>query len=411
MLLLKCRCCNSNQLEQFLDLGLTPISNDYTKSPEIQTALHPLKVVVCNDCSFLQLSEEIDPSTHFNSRYPYFSGYSRTWVEHCQITTASLAARFEIGFGKQVIEIASNDGTFVKNFKKFDASILGIEPSQNVAAHAELQGVPTIVEFFTEDLARRLVETGTSPDLIIGCNVLAHVPNIRDFLKGIAVLLKGAAVAVFEFPHATQMIEHGEFDTIYHEHYSYLNLIPLKKLCSELGLEIFDVETHDLHGGSLRIFLSVKGSPIQISSRVENILDYERNWLPTSIYVREKFQIKVKKVLSDFKAILDKYQTQNFKIVIFGAAAKGSTLLNVAKIDSKIVAYAVDSSVEKQNKYIPGTGILILSPEELRISKPDVIIILAWNFAEEIMKQANEIFNPTHSFLIPFPNLKEIPCF
>ena len=408
MLLFQCRCCNSTNLEIFLDLGQSPISNDYQATATDRAKQYPLKVLVCMDCEFLQLSEELDPSTHFNSNYPYFSGYSKTWVSHCQNTAASLAHRFEISLGKKVIEIASNDGTYIKNFLGFGADILGIEPSLNVATVAEAHGIRTKVEFFTNSLAQELKKNGMSPDLIIGCNVLAHVPNIRDFLSGISVLLQGHAVAVFEFPHATQMIEHGEFDTIYHEHYSYLNITPLKLLCNQLGLKIFDVETHELHGGSLRIFLSPINSDRDITPNVKRILDYEQAWLPTSTLIRHSFQQKTNKLLFEFKNKLREDQNNDYKVVIFGAAAKGSTLLNVAKIDSQLITAAVDTSITKQNKYIPGTGIGILSPQELYNLKPDVIVIMAWNFAEEIISQASDIFIPSYCFLIPIPNVLEI---
>jgi SAM-dependent methyltransferase len=360
------------------------------------------------NCEFLQLSEQLDPSTHFNSNYPYFSGYSKTWIAHCQNAASTLAVRFDIGLGKKVLEIASNDGTYIKNFLNFGAEVQGIEPSSNVASFAESQGVPTLVEFFTKSLAQKLKESGAFPDLILGSNVLAHVPDIRDFLSGISTLLKDDAVAVFEFPHATKMIEHVEFDTIYHEHYSYLNLTPLKELCSQLGLKIFDVETHELHGGSLRIFLSPINSDREVMPSLNRILDYERDWSPTSFLIRKNFQEKTNRILVEFKNKIVKYHESGLRVVIFGAAAKGSTLLNVAGIDSTLIEAAVDSSNVKQSKFIPGTGIIILNPLELKNLKPDVIVILAWNFADEIMKQTFNILAPSKCFLIPIPKVTEV---
>ncbi len=408
MLLTKCRCCGSSDLETFVDLGFSPISNGYHASVDIAAARYPLKVLVCTFCEFLQLSEELEPSTHFNSNYPYFSGYSKTWELHCQATAAYLANRFGIDESSRVIEIASNDGTYVKNFLKYGSAVLGIEPSRNVSTVAEARGVPTIVNFFTEKLATGLKSIGVHPDLILGSNVLAHVPNIRDFLSGVSVLLQKNAVAVFEFPHATQMIKNAAFDTIYHEHYSYLNVTPLMKLCDELGLILFDIETHELHGGSLRIFISTTASNREISPNVSKILDLEKIWAPTSDLVRRNFQQRISEYSKVFKEKLENYKLAGLKIVIFGAAAKGTTLLNVANIDSRLIEVAVDSSLEKQNKYIPGTGIIILNPEKLIELQPDVIVILAWNFAEEIMKQASGIFAPKHSFLIPIPDIVEL---
>jgi hypothetical protein len=256
MTVIHCKSCGTFDLSVFIDLGESPISNDYLSNAGQSNTTYPLKVLVCNQCKFMQLSENISRDTHFNSKYPYFSGYSKTWLNHCETTARSLENRFQIGKESLVIEIASNDGTLIQNFKNSGSSVLGIEPSANVAQAAKLLGIPIVVEFFGLSLAQKLIDDNISPDLVLGFNVLAHVPDINDFVAGISVLLGEKGVGVFEFPHAAELIKNCEFDTIYHEHYSYLNLTPLISLFEKHKLKIFDVETHQLHGGSLRIYVA-----------------------------------------------------------------------------------------------------------------------------------------------------------
>jgi hypothetical protein len=403
----ECRACRSKKLSTFLDLGKSPISNDYQESLDAKNQNFPLAVLVCNSCEFLQLSEVHDPSTHFNDRYPYFSGYSSTWTNHCMKSSRELAQEFKLTEGKMVLEIASNDGTFIRNFIDYGTDILGIEPSQNVAMFAINSGVPTKVDFFSRKLARSLVSEGIRPDLIIGCNVLAHVPDINDFLAGLSILLNQNAVAILEFPHATKLIQDCQFDTVYHEHYSYLNVTPLSPILENNGLRIFRITTNEMHGGSVRIFVCRIESDLVTSSSVKDILDLESKWKPTNAKVQKDLNTKVSSTLIAFREKLEEYRDSGYKVVAFGAAAKGTTLLNIAQIDSRLIQFAVDSSKAKQGRFIPGTDILIRSPDVLADSGQDRIVILAWNFAEELINQANFICGREQKYLIPIPTLKE----
>jgi hypothetical protein len=402
-----CRACGSDCLTTFLHLGETPISNDYKDSLSIKNEVFPLEVLVCNNCEFLQLSEVHNPSTHFNSSYPYFSGYSSTWVNHCDKSASEFAQDFKLSSGKLVLEIASNDGTFIRNFLKFGVNVLGIEPSENVANSAIESGVPTKVEFFSSELALNLVQQDIRPDLIIGCNVLAHVPDISDFILGISILLEANAVAILEFPHATKLIQDSQFDTIYHEHYSYLNVTPLFQIFERNGLRIFKITTHELHGGSLRIFICRLESDLTTNESVQEIIDLESKWSPTNAKVQADLNLKVSTTLIAFKEKLEEYHDLGYKVIAFGAAAKGTTLLNIAKIDSRLIQFAVDSSKAKQGKFIPGTDILIRQPEVLMETSQDRIVILAWNFAKEIIGQANLLCRSEQKFLIPIPIVEE----
>jgi hypothetical protein len=395
-------------LEILLDLGFSPISNDFLESKNEFSALYPLILLVCKNCEFLQLSEVHEREIHFNKIYPYFSRNSKTWVSHCYLSSRSLLERFGLKENDLVIEVASNDGTYIENFLDMGMSVLGIEPSANVAEVSIKRNIPTRVEFFSKEMAMRLREEGFRPKLIVGNNVLAHVPNIVDFLSGISILLSADSAAVIEFPHATQMILNNQFDTIYHEHYSYLSLQSLMPILEKVGLEVFDVEEHSLHGGSLRIFLQVSGGHRIVETNVERILDFEKQLSPLAPRVRENFQKKQRDVVRDLKNKLNAYKKEGFRVVVFGAAAKGTTLLNVAKVDSKLVDFAVDSSEAKQGRWIPGTGIEIRHPNELNQNPADVILILAWNFAEEIMKQIQSDLPAPQIYLIPIPKVLEI---
>jgi hypothetical protein len=395
-------------LEILLDLGFSPISNDFLESEKEVSALYPLILLVCKDCEFLQLSEVHDREIHFNKIYPYFSRNSKTWVSHCYLSSKALFERFSLNKNDLVIEVASNDGTYIENFLNLGMTVLGIEPSANVADVAIKRNIPTRVEFFSKEMAIRLREEGLLPKLIVGNNVLAHVPNIVDFLSGISILLSADSAAVIEFPHATQMILNNQFDTVYHEHYSYLSLQSLIPILEKVGLEVFDVEEHPLHGGSLRIFLQASGGKRMVETSVERILRFEKQLSPLTPSVRENFQRRQVDVVRDLKNKLNAYKKAGFRVVVFGAAAKGTTLLNVAKVDSSLIDFAVDSSEAKQGRWIPGTGIEIRHPNELHQNPADVILILAWNFAEEIILQIKSSLPVPKFFLIPIPEVIEV---
>ena len=277
-----------------------------------------------------------------------------------------------------------------------------------MASYALSEGIPTLVEFFSSSLAMKLKNEGLVPKVITGCNVLAHVPDLNDFILGISILLEPEGVGIFEFPHVAQMLINNQFDTIYHEHYSYLSLKSLTPIFNRYGLEIYDVQAIDIHGGSLRIFVKRFESVLPISSSVRSIQELELLWSPVKEDVRESMNLKTHSIISEFTSKLIEYRERGLKVVAFGAAAKGTTLLNAAKVDQTLIQFAVDSSTAKIGKFIPGTGIQILHPGMLQEIKPDVVVVLAWNFADEIMTQARSIFVPNQCFLIPIPNLTEI---
>jgi hypothetical protein len=404
----ECRGCKSTELVTFADLGLSPISNDFLDSKADSSKLFPLVLLVCKSCAFLQLSEVHEREIHFNRIYPYFSRNSKTWVQHCALNTKELIERFELNQNDLIIEVASNDGTYIENFLNLGFNVLGIEPSANVAEASIKREIPTRIDFFSHEMAVNLKDEGYRPKVILGNNVLAHVPDIVDFLSGISHLLSSESIAVIEFPHATQMIRNNQFDTIYHEHYSYLNLSALLPIFNQVGLEVFDVQEHDLHGGSLRIFLQPLSGIRKIRTSVEKILVFEKQWNPLLDDVKNGFQRRQMEVVRTLREKLIFYKREGLRVVAFGAAAKGTTLLNVAGIDANLIEFVIDSSVAKQGKWVPGTGIEIRSPEVLKENSADVILILAWNFAREIIKQIQSELPVPKVYLIPIPMVLEI---
>jgi C-methyltransferase C-terminal domain/Putative zinc binding domain len=398
-----CRACESLQLELFIDLGLQPISNNYLSASEDIAEKLPLEVLVCRSCSFLQLSVSDNPSVHFNDRYPYFSGYSQTWIEHCKKLAMDLRLSLNLQAEDFVIELASNDGTLIREFQASGQKILGVEPSENVARTAIQSGVPTINNFFGFQLSEEIKNCYPTPKLILGCNVLAHVPDLFDFLSGVTNLMDATTVACFEFPHATRMIKNSQFDTIYHEHYSYLTLTSLIPVLSRLNLRIFKVEEHDLHGGSLRIYVSLMNSAYETEKSIEKILLFENAFSPLDEETKSNFRNSILRIKNDLEIMIREHLQAQRTIVIFGAAAKGTTLLNFVGLTSELIEFAVDSSLVKQYKYIPGTGILIRPPDDLAGLNPDVVLILAWNFAKEIADDISKILASQPLMIVPIP--------
>ena len=411
MQLKECRACDSQELKSFLNLGKLPISNDYLISPNQKSEKYDLNLFVCESCSFLQLSEVHDPKVHFNENYPYFSAYSSTWVKHCRDSASYLVDFLELDLNDYVYEIASNDGTFMSEFHQLGMKVLGIEPTANTAERATAKGLETIVDFFSFELSLEIAQKYQPPALIIGCNVLAHVPNIKNFISGLRRLMSTESVACFEFPHATRMISENQFDTIYHEHYSYLNVTPLIPLFGEMGLILFRVEELSTHGGSLRIFLAPEESLRFVEESVEKIVFFESKYSPLDDKVKEKFSGAVEQIARELKEQITFMVENGRKIAIYGAAAKGTTMLNYAQIDSSMIPFAVDSSEFKQGRYIPGTGIKIISPEALSTSEFDCFLVLAWNFADEIVSNLSVMLRRPFSVLIPIPevSLRSIP--
>jgi len=403
-----CRFCNSNLSKVFVDLGMSPLSNSFLTEDMLdkEEKFYPLAAFVCENCFLVQLPEIENPENIF-SDYAYFSSYSETWLKHSENYVNEMLDRFSFDSKSLVVEIASNDGYLLQYFKKKEIPVLGIEPAANVAKVAEQNGVPTIVKFFSVKTANELLTDGKNADLIVGNNVLAHVPNLNDFVEGIRILLKPAGVITMEFPHILQLIQKKQFDTIYHEHFSYFSLLTVQKVFSAHNLTIFDVEELDTHGGSLRIFaLHAKNDTIPISERVSELIEKEKKFGITNISTYTNFSEKCKAVKQSIREFFISAKNEGKKIVCYGAAAKGNTLLNYCGIGTDFVEYVVDRSPHKQGMYLPGTHIPITKPEKTRDTKPDYLVILPWNLKDEITKQMSYIRDWGGKFVIPIPEVK-----
>jgi 2-polyprenyl-3-methyl-5-hydroxy-6-metoxy-1,4-benzoquinol methylase len=404
----KCRFCNENLDILFANLGSSPLSNSFLKKSNLikKEPIFPLHVYVCRNCFLVQLEKFKNPDKIFRD-YAYFSSYSETWINHASKYVDKVIDKFELDKNNFVIEIASNDGYLLQNFKNKDIPCLGIEPALNIAKVAKKKGINTIVEFFGTKIAKELSFKQQKADLLIGNNVLAHVPDINDFVKGMEILLKSNGIITVEFPHLMKIIEENQFDTIYHEHFSYFSLYTVMKIFEEHNLKIFDVEKLQTHGGSLRVYATHKKNTTHIiNNEVKKILEKEIEFGIKDINTYTNFQnkiIKVKKQLLDF---VDNAKKEKKKIVCYGAAAKGNTLLNYCNIGLDYIDYVVDRSSYKQGLYLPGTHIPIKNPDEIKRTKPDYVLILPWNLQEEISNQMNFIKEWDGKFVIPIPEVK-----
>ncbi|MFY8165574.1 MAG: methyltransferase domain-containing protein [Sediminibacterium sp.] len=404
---MKCRHCENNLEHVFCDLQTCPTSNAMLSEEELNhpETYYPLKVLVCDKCWLVQVDELEKAENIFNNQYTYFSSFSTTWLQHAKKYTDEMEQRFLLNKNSLVIEIASNDGYLLQYFKEKDIPVLGIEPTANTAEVAQSKGIETIVDFFGSKLAsQKLVGKA---DLILGNNVLAHVPNINDFVQGVKIALKQNGVVTFEFPHLCSLIEQNQFDTIYHEHFSYLSLTAVKSIFEKQGLHVFDVEKLSTHGGSLRVFAKHNNDNTKaISERVEQLLNEEKSLGVNSLFYYQGFQEKVEKIKYDFLRFLIEQKHANKKIAAYGAAAKGNTLLNYCGIKGNdLISFVVDASPHKQNKFLPGSRIPVLTEQKIKEWKPDYIIILPWNLKNEIEKQLSYIKEWGAQFVVAVPNL------
>ena len=403
----KCRFCNCDINKIFVDLGITPLSNSFLKYENLNKPekKYPLKAFVCENCFLVQIPEFETPDKIF-SEYAYFSSYSKSWLQHVENYVNFISKKNNLGKESLVIELASNDGYLLQFFKKNRIPILGIEPAANVAKVAKDKGIRTIVDFFGEKLAHKLSKEDLKADLIIGNNVLAHVPNINDFVKGMNILLKSNGTINIEFPHLLQLIKYNQFDTIYHEHFSYLSLYTVKKIFEFHNLTIFDVEEIPTHGGSLRIYAKhVANKNFEIKNSVSEILEKERHFglLDLSIYL--KFLKTIESIKKELVNFFHNAKQNNKKIVCYGAAAKGNTLLNYCGIGKEYVEYVVDKNPHKQGLYLPGSHFPIKEPTEIEKTKPDFVVILPWNIKDEIMNEISFIRDWGGKFVIPIPKV------
>lgn len=405
---LTCRFCSSKLEHTFCDLGMSPIANDMLKAEKLNSmeAFFPLHVYVCSKCFLVQLPEHQSPNEIF-SDYTYFSSYSESWLKHAKKYVQMMMDRFAYKQNSLVVELASNDGYLLQYFKENNIPVLGIEPAANVAEVAIKKGIPSISKFFGVNTAQGLVNEGKKANLIIGNNVLAHVPDINDFVGGMKILLQKDGVVTMEFPHLMRLMELNQFDTIYHEHFSYLSFVSVKEIFLHQGLKIFDVEELTTHGGSLRIFAChVDDENKTVSQNVNELLQIEeqKGFKDLSHYVG--YQDRVNLTKNNLLKFLINEKEKGKKIVAYGAPAKGNTLLNYCGIRTDYIDYTVDRSPYKQGLYLPGTHIPVCAPEKIAETKPDYVLILPWNLRNEIAEQMKEIRSWGGKFVVPIPSLE-----
>lgn len=408
---MKCRYCKHTTETEFADLVNSPASNSYLTKEQLNEpeVFYPLKVMVCEKCFLVQVDEYKKSEDIFNSDYAYFSSYSTSWLAHSKKYTEMMIARFGYNEKSLVTEVASNDGYLLQYFKEKNVPVLGIEPTANTAAVAIKKGIPSVVDFFGVRLATKLASEGKKTDLLLGNNVLAHVPDINDFVGGMKVLLKENGVVTMEFPHLYQLVINNQFDTIYHEHFSYLSFTTTSKIFETQGLEMFDVEEVPTHGGSLRIFAKHKEDKTKpIGPNVAAMLKKEKDAGMTTIDYYKNFQTKVENVKNDLLEFLLKQKRAGKKVAAYGAAAKGNTLLNYCGIKNDMISFVVDANPAKQNKYMPASHIPIVQEDRIKKDKPDFIIILPWNIKDEIVKQLSYVNEWGCKFVVPIPKLQQL---
>lgn len=406
---MKCRHCGSEISLTLIDLGSAPPSNAYLTRVTIRRPekWFPLKVLVCESCWLVQAEAYSRAAELFNDEYAYFSSFSDYWLKHSEHYVSTMVDRFGLTSDSLVIEVASNDGYLLQYVKQRGIRCLGIEPTASTASAARLKGIETIEEFFGASLADSLVNQGMQADLMVANNVLAHVPDINDFAKGFSSLLKPQGVATFEFPHLMHLIEGNQFDTIYHEHFSYLSFATVVQIFKANGLSVFDVEELDTHGGSIRVFAQRNGLGMHpVNKNVTKLLNREAavGMNHTSYY--KDFQPHADKVKNDFLAFLLEAKQTGKKVAGYGAAAKGNTLLNYAGVRPDLLPYVVDRNPSKQNKFMPGSRIPIVAEDQLRQTRPDYVVILPWNLREEVMVQLNYIREWGGRFVTSVPVLE-----
>ena len=409
--IVKCRFCGNTLKISFVDLGSSPLANSYLTADGLyrMEPFFPLNVYVCEDCYLVQLPV-FQSSEEIFSDYAYFSSYSDSWLNHAKNYTDLMIEKFRFSSAHQVIEIASNDGYLLQYFKQKGISVLGIEPARNVAEAAIKIGVPTRIEFFGESMAKKLADEGNYADLLIGNNVLAHVPDLNDFVKGMKIILKPYGVITMEFPHLMRLINEKQFDTIYHEHFSYFSFLTVNKVFAKHGLKIFDVEELSTHGGSLRIYACHVGDETRPESfRVGELLNREESAGFNDIDYYMKFTEEVKRLKRNILEFLIQCKKQGKSIVGYGAPAKGNTLLNYCGIRTDFVEYTVDRSPHKQGHFLPGSRIPIHHPDKIKETRPDFLIILPWNLQEEIMDQMSHILDWGGRFVTLIPRVKVFP--
>jgi 2-polyprenyl-3-methyl-5-hydroxy-6-metoxy-1,4-benzoquinol methylase len=388
---------------------MSPLSNAFLSGEQLNQAekFYPLHAYVCEQCFLVQLEEFESPDHIFAQDYAYFSSYSESWLRHAKDYTDLILKKFNFNQNSQIIEIASNDGYLLQYFQANAIPVLGIEPAANVAQVAESKGITTLIKFLGIQTATELVQKGIKADLLLGNNVLAHVPDLNDFVAGMKILLKPTGIITMEFPHLLCLIEQNQFDTIYHEHFSYLSLSTVEKIFAHHRLTLFDVEKLSTHGGSLRIYAKhSENEHLPVSPQVQSLKLKENDFGLNQIGTYLQFEEKVKATKRGFLHFLIQAKDQGKMIVGYGAPAKGNTLLNYCGVRTDFIDYTCDRSPYKQNKFLPGTHIPIHSPDKIQETQPDYLLILPWNLEDEILKQMSFIRHWGGKFVIPIPELK-----
>ncbi|WP_310485006.1 class I SAM-dependent methyltransferase [Chamaesiphon sp. VAR_48_metabat_403] len=407
-----CRFCKHPLQYTFVDLGGSPISNDFLNLEQLDKSekFYPLHTYVCDRCFLVQLPE-VESREHIfgDGDYAYFSSYSESWLKHCQNYTQLMVERFGFDRSSQIIEIASNDGYLLQYFQQQNIPVLGIEPASNVAAVAEAKGIPTLTKFFGVQTATELVALGKRADLLLGNNVLAHVPDLNDFVAGMKLILKPEGIITIEFPHLLQLIAQNQFDTIYHEHFSYFSFLTVEKVFAAHGLTLFDVEELPTHGGSLRIYgKHAENTQQPVTERVTELKAKEIAAHLDKIDTYLDFTERVESIKRQLLAFLIQAKIEGKSVVGYGAPAKGNTLLNYCGVRTDFIDYTVDRSPHKQGLFLPGTHIPIYSPDRIAETKPDYLLILPWNLKSEIVEQMAHIRDWGGKFVVPIPLLEVI---
>ncbi|MGA9465826.1 MAG: class I SAM-dependent methyltransferase [Terracidiphilus sp.] len=402
-----CRFCGAKLQKTFVDLGLSPLCETYPSAAELNRGetYYPLHVYICEQCWLVQL-EEYESAESIFSDYAYFASFSDSWLKHCEKYCNEMKARFGLNAESFVAEVASNDGYLLQYFVRMGIPVLGIEPAANVAEEAVKKGVPTLVRFFGTEVAKTLASVGRTADLIAGNNVLAQVPDLNDFVEGLKILLKPEGVLTLEFPHLLRLIEQNEFDTIYHEHFSYFSLISTQKILEAHGLRVFDVEELKSHGGSLRVFAChVSSETHRLEPNVKKVVDDEIRAKLNCIEGYESFAQQVRETKLALMEFLVSAAKQGKQVAGYGAPGKSATLLHYCGIGKDLISYTVDRSPYKQGRHLPGSRIPIYSPDRIRETKPDYIVILPWNLKEEIMAQMQYVREWGGQFVVPIPKV------
>ena len=408
----RCRFCRAPLTRTVLDLGLSPISNQFRSPDRVLNdgqTFYPLTVMVCEHCWLVQLTN-VETPPHFTNEYVYFSSHSTSWLEHARRYAQSMIQRLDLDSRSLVVEIASNDGYLLKNFKQAGIPSLGIEPTANTAEHARAQhNIESIIDFFGARLGKELARKGYRADLICGKNVLAHVPDINDFVAGIPPLLKPDGTVTFEFPHVLKMLSDCQFDTIYHEHFSYLSLLVVERVFEAHGLAVYGVEELDTHGGSLRVYAAHAGSGLRdvgLAAGRDLVRHNERAAGLDRFDTYARFGDEVIRRKLDLLEFLIAAKRDGKRVIGYGAPAKGNTLLNYCGIGQELIAYTVDRSPAKQGKYLPGVNLLVRTPEDLMADRPDLILILPWNLREEIAGQLAAAREWGAKFVVAIPEVQ-----